>query len=105
MNELLWIVFGAIVNFSFLIIMYHLFGKSGLFVWVRMATVIANFQVLKTIKLFGLTATMGNIIYGTAFFAADIIKPFFYLAKRCRFRKHPNINFQLSYPERRHCHD
>lgn len=71
-NELLWITF-ALVNFSLLLILYRLFGKYGLFVWIGMATVVANIQVVKTVELFGLTATLGNIIYGTAFLATDIL--------------------------------
>lgn len=71
-NDLLWIVF-AVINFVLLLIMYRLFGRLGLFVWVGMATVLANIQVTKTIELFGLTATMGNIIYGTIFLASDIL--------------------------------
>jgi len=71
-NDLLWIAF-SIINFALLLIMYRLFGRLGLFVWVGMATVLANIQVTKTIELFGLTATMGNIIYGTIFLASDIL--------------------------------
>ncbi|SIS37240.1 queuosine precursor transporter [Salimicrobium flavidum] len=71
-NELLWIIF-AIVNFTLLLTVYRLFGKNGLFVWIGMATVVANIQVVKTVELFGLTATLGNIIYGTAFLATDIL--------------------------------
>ncbi|UFU01257.1 queuosine precursor transporter [Radiobacillus kanasensis] len=71
-NEWIWIVF-AILNFSMLLFMYRMFGKAGLFVWIGMATVIANIQVVKTIELFGLTATLGNIIYGTIFLATDIL--------------------------------
>lgn len=71
-NEWLWILF-AILNFSMLLIMYRFFGKPGLFVWIGMSTVIANIQVVKTVELFGLTATLGNIIYGTIFLATDIL--------------------------------
>ncbi|WP_053219460.1 queuosine precursor transporter [Virgibacillus senegalensis] len=71
-NELLWLVF-AFLNFSMLMVVYRIFGKSGLFVWIGMSTVVANIQVVKTIELFGLTATLGNIIYGTAYLATDII--------------------------------
>ncbi|UOQ93528.1 queuosine precursor transporter [Halobacillus shinanisalinarum] len=71
-NESLWILF-ALVNFSLLLGIYRLFGKPGLFVWIGMSTVIANIQVVKTIELFGLTATLGNIIYGTVFLATDIL--------------------------------
>lgn len=71
-NELIWILF-ALVNFSFLLLFYRLFGKTGLFVWIGMATVVANMQVLKTVELLGLTATLGNIMYGTAYLATDIL--------------------------------
>ncbi|SDJ68313.1 queuosine precursor transporter [Sediminibacillus albus] len=71
-NELIWIIF-ALVNFGMLLIVYRIFGKPGLFVWIGMSTVIANIQVVKTVELFGLTATLGNIIYGTAFLATDIL--------------------------------
>ncbi|WP_099158314.1 queuosine precursor transporter [Virgibacillus ndiopensis] len=71
-NEIIWILF-AVVNFSLLLLFYRLYGKMGLFVWIGMATVIANIQVLKTIELFGLTATLGNIVYGSAYLATDIL--------------------------------
>ncbi|WP_407268645.1 queuosine precursor transporter [Radiobacillus sp. PE A8.2] len=71
-NEVLWFGF-AIVNFVLMLIVYRIFGKSGLFVWIGMSTVVANIQVVKTVELFGLTATLGNIIYGTAFLATDIL--------------------------------
>ncbi|MFG6148740.1 queuosine precursor transporter [Halobacillus sp. B23F22_1] len=71
-NEWIWILF-AIVNFSLLLVVYRSFGKSGLFIWIGMSTVVANIQVVKTVELFGLTATLGNIIYGTVFLATDLI--------------------------------
>ncbi len=71
-NEWLWLVF-ALLNFTLLLAIYRMFGKPGLFVWIGMATVIANIQVVKTIELFGMTATLGNILYGTAFLATDIL--------------------------------
>ncbi|API94387.1 hypothetical protein J32TS6_03820 [Virgibacillus pantothenticus] len=71
-NEWIWIIF-AFVNFSMLLLFYRLFGRTGLYVWIGMATIIANIQVLKTVELFGLTATLGNILYGTAYLATDII--------------------------------
>lgn len=71
-NELLWLGF-ALVNFVLMLITYRLFGKTGLFVWIGISTVIANVQVVKTVELFGVMATLGNIIYGTAFLATDIL--------------------------------
>ncbi|MGP4060009.1 queuosine precursor transporter [Halobacillus litoralis] len=71
-NEWLWILF-AIINFGLLLGVYKIFGKQGLFVWIGMSTVIANIQVVKTVEIFGLNATLGNIVYGTAFLATDIL--------------------------------
>ncbi len=70
MNEILWFLF-ALVNFVLVLGIYKLFGKTGLFAWIAMGTVLANIQVTKTIELFGLTATLGNIMYGTLFLVTD----------------------------------
>jgi len=72
MNELLWILL-AIINFLALVATYKYFGLTGLLAWIAMNTVIANIQVTKTIELFGLTATLGNIAYGSIFLATDAI--------------------------------
>ena len=38
-----------------------------------MCVILANIQVMKLITLFGMTATLGNILYGTSFLATDIL--------------------------------
>lgn len=70
MNEFLWLAF-ALVNFLAVTLAYKLFGKTGLLVWIGLGTILANIQVTKTIELFGLTATLGNIMYGTLFLVTD----------------------------------
>ncbi len=72
MNELLWIGM-LILNFLAIILCYRLFGKTGLFIWVPISVIIANIQVLKTIELFTLSATLGNIVYATSFLVTDIL--------------------------------
>ncbi len=72
MNEILWFVF-IVVNFAFIILGYKLFGKRALYVWIAIAAILANVQVLKTVELFGKVSTLGNIIYGTSFLATDIL--------------------------------
>jgi uncharacterized integral membrane protein (TIGR00697 family) len=62
-----------IVNLILLLGFYKLFGKTGLFVWIAIATIIANIQVNKSVELIGLTATLGNTIYGSIFLATDIL--------------------------------
>ena len=75
-NEMLWLLF-ALVNFALITAMYKLFGKTGLFAWIALGTVLANIQVIKTIDFqFGgliLGATLGNIMYGTLFLVTDAL--------------------------------
>ncbi|MCA1054571.1 queuosine precursor transporter [Rossellomorea aquimaris] len=63
----------VIVTFTLLLIMYRVFGRTGLFVWIGISTILANLQVVKTIEIFGLTATLGNAMYGSAFLVTDIL--------------------------------
>lgn len=76
MNILLWIGF-ALVNFGLIVLIYKLFGKSGLFAWIAMGTILANIQVTKSIDFdFGfivMAATLGNIMYGTLFLVTDAL--------------------------------
>lgn len=71
-NEFLGLGF-ALFNFVLLLIMYKVFGKTGLFAWVAFATILANIQVTKTIEIIGLTATLGNSLYASTFLATDIL--------------------------------
>ncbi|PWW30270.1 putative integral membrane protein (TIGR00697 family) [Cytobacillus oceanisediminis] len=71
-NEWFGLLF-ALINFILVLAMYRLFGKTGLFVWIGFSTVMANLQVVKTVEMFGLTATLGNAMYGTAFLVTDIL--------------------------------
>ncbi len=72
MNEILWLVM-LILNFTAILISYRFWGKTGLYIWVPIAIIIANIQVTKTINIFGLTATLGNIVYATSFLVTDIL--------------------------------
>jgi uncharacterized integral membrane protein (TIGR00697 family) len=76
MNELLWIGF-AFINFGLVILIYQNFGKTGLFAWITLAIILANIQVTKNIELFGFSATLGNIMYGTIFLITDAINELF----------------------------
>jgi len=69
-NEFIWIIW-IVINFLLILLCYKLFGKTGLFAWIAFGTVLANIQVTKTVELFGLTATLGNIMYGTLFLITD----------------------------------
>ncbi len=66
MNEILWFLM-LVVNFALITVAYRWWGKTGLYVWVAIAAIIANVQVIKTVSLFWMAATLGNIVYGHFF--------------------------------------
>ena len=72
MNELLFML-TIIINFSGILLFYKLFKKNGLIGWICISTLIANIEVLKSIDLFGMSLTLGNVVYGTTFLATDIV--------------------------------
>jgi len=72
MNELLFIA-TIFVYFSLMLLFYRLWGPTGLFVWCALASVIANIEALKLVPMFGMQATLGNVIYGSNFLATDIL--------------------------------
>lgn len=74
MFNLSWGVLFVIVNFAFFLLCYRLFGKSGMYAWVGIATVIANIQVAKTIAMpFDIVMTLGNTMYVTLYMTSDLL--------------------------------
>jgi len=71
-NELLWLIV-FLVDFGLFLLCYRFCGRVGVYVWVAIATILANIQVLKLIPLCGTTATLGNVLYATLFLATDIL--------------------------------
>ena len=71
-NELLWLAM-LLANFFLIILAYKLFGKWGLVMWIPISVIVANVQVIQTIELFGLVATLGNIVYASSFLVTDIL--------------------------------
>lgn len=63
----------AIITFGLLVVVSRKFGKEGIFAWVGMAVVVANVLVCKSVNLFGLSATLGNVLFGTVFLSTDIL--------------------------------
>jgi len=71
-NELLWLAM-LLANFMLIILAYRLFGKWGLIMWIPISVIVANVQVIQTVELFGLAATLGNIVYASSFLVTDIL--------------------------------
>jgi uncharacterized integral membrane protein (TIGR00697 family) len=72
LNELLWPAMLA-VNFGCILVSYRIFGKTGLYTWIPLAAIVSNIQVIKLVELFGITATLGNIVYASSFLVTDIL--------------------------------
>lgn len=62
-----------LLNFLAIMVAFRLWGRTGLFIWIPVSVILANIQVTKTVVLFGLEATLGNIVYATSFLATDIL--------------------------------
>lgn len=62
-----------LANFCAILFIYRVYGRLGLYIWIPIACIVANIQVIKTISLFGMTATLGNIVYATSFLVTDIL--------------------------------
>lgn len=71
-NNLLWFGF-ILIDLSLAVLLYRLFGKFGLYTLIIASIITSNIQVLKTVQLFGLVATLGNVLYSSIFFATDIL--------------------------------
>lgn len=71
-NELLWIAF-LIGDLLLALLVYRLFGRDGLIVYIVLAIIACNLQVLKLVDIFGVTTTLGNVLYGSIFFCTDLL--------------------------------
>jgi uncharacterized integral membrane protein (TIGR00697 family) len=71
-NEILWFAF-IVVDLLLLLVVYRLWGKSGIYAFIAGSIIVCNIQVLITVELFGLVATLGNVIYAAIFLGTDIL--------------------------------
>lgn len=72
MNFLLTII-EIVVVFGLLLLCKKLFGKYGVIGWMGIASVIANIQILKSVDILGISATVGNVLFASNFLATDIL--------------------------------
>lgn len=72
MNELLCVI-TLVISFTFVILSYKFLGKTGLFLWIAIATIVSNIQTVKLVNIFRIESSLGTILYGSTFLATDII--------------------------------
>jgi hypothetical protein len=71
-NEILWIIF-VIFDLTVAVLIYKKFGRLGLYGLIVMDIILCNIQVIKQVNMFGLSATLGNLLYASIFFATDLL--------------------------------
>ena len=73
MNNVLLVFINIIVTFSLVVLIEKLFKKEGLYVWLSIATILANLTVCKMIGVFNFTTSLGNVLFASTFLATDIM--------------------------------
>lgn len=74
LNSLLFFV-SIIICFGLVLLAKKLFGKSGLYMWIAIATIIANIEVTKLVPMLGFNnfVTLGNVSFASIFLATDML--------------------------------
>lgn len=72
LNEILFFI-EIVLCFSTVVLMEKKFGKYGLFAWVALASVLANIQTAKQVNLFGLSVTLGTVLFASVYLSTDIL--------------------------------
>lgn len=72
MNEML-LILQLLVFYGTVVLTYWMFGTKGLLVWTAIATIAANIEVLIQVEAFGMSMTLGNILFASTFIVTDIL--------------------------------
>ncbi len=72
MNELL-LILSLVVIFSGVLFFYRFFGRTGLFAFTVIATILANIEVLILVNAFGMEQTLGNVLFASTYLITDIL--------------------------------
>ena len=60
-------------NLGVTLLVFRFLGREGLMVLIAAYIILCNLQVMKITTLFGVTVTLGNVLYGSIFFATDLL--------------------------------
>lgn len=71
-QEALWLL-TILLDLAGTVLLYRLFGKTGLQVAIATAIILANLQGPKLTVIFGFETTIGVIFYSSIFFATDVL--------------------------------
>lgn len=62
-----------VCTFGAVVLANRFFGKYGLLAWIPVASILANIMTAKTVNIFGLSSTMGTVLFASTFLATDIL--------------------------------
>lgn len=71
-NELIFLI-ELIVCYSIILLINRFFNKEGLIAWVAIASILANILTAKNVDSFGMTYTLGTVMFASTFLATDIL--------------------------------
>jgi uncharacterized integral membrane protein (TIGR00697 family) len=75
-NTLLYLIW-IVADLTLLLAAFFLWGRTGVIAVIAATIVMMNLFVLKGMRLFGLDATGGNVLYASIFLGTDIIAEYF----------------------------
>ena len=71
--NLLVLAVNIIFVFACVILASRFFGKEGLTAWIAIASILANIMTAKTAEVFGVSFTIGTVLFASTFLATDIL--------------------------------
>ncbi len=71
-NELIFIL-TVLIYLGSVLVLYHFYGKNGLFIFAVFGTILGNIAVCKCVDIFGFSTTAGNVLYASTFLVTDIL--------------------------------
>lgn len=76
--EVIWVIL-LVFTFGAILAMLRLFGASGLYIYISIAIIAANIQVLKAVKfsVFDQPVALGTILFATTYICTDILNEFY----------------------------
>lgn len=76
--EIIWLTL-LVFSFSTILFMLRVFGATGLYVYIAIASIAANIQVFKAVKfsIFDMPVPLGTILYTSVYLCTDILNEFY----------------------------
>lgn len=71
-NEVL-LILSVLVLYGLTIAAFAFFGEHGLMAWSVVATIAANIEALVLVNAFGMSMTLGNVLFASTFLVTDIL--------------------------------